>query len=174
MSDQEPDERDESAVGPSEPTALADLGQRFAARAIDTVLLLGVFVMLLPIPLFDTVLRIPTLSPFGPDSSARRLISNIVWAGIVVAYFAAMESLRGRTVGKMLVKIKVEGPDGGNPSLQMAIKRNIWYAFGVIPFIGDWALILVAVYIAATIGQSASNTGWHDAFAGGTQVVKSG
>jgi len=32
----------------------------------------------------------------------------------------------------------------------------------------------VVIYIAITISQSDTNTGWHDTFAGGTRVIKAG
>jgi hypothetical protein len=33
------------------------------------------------------------------------------------------------------------------------------------------AELAAAIYIAVTISQSPTNTGWHDTFAGGTRVV---
>ena len=45
---------------------------------------------------------------------------------INLGYFGLMESTRGQTVGKMLMKLHVEGASGGKPTLEEAVKRNIW------------------------------------------------
>jgi hypothetical protein len=72
--------------------------------------------------------------------------------------------------------------DGNAPSVEQAIRRNIWVAFGiagVVPIIGGLigslaqlgAVVMVAVGIAD--GKSGGR-GWHDRFAGGTLVVAAG
>ena len=85
-----------------------------------------------------------------------------------------MESSGGQTVGKMMMRLKTEGPDGENPSLEMAIRRNLWIALGIIPVFGGLAALGAAIYIAVTISQSPARTGWHDTFAGGTRVIQTG
>ena len=111
---------------------------------------------------------------FGGGLTTGGFVAGLVWGAIVIGYFALMESTRGQTVGKMLMKLKTEGPDGENPSLEMAIKRNIWLALSIIPIIGGLAQLGAVIYIAVTISQSPTHTGWHDTFAGGTRVIKTG
>ena len=63
-----------------------------------------------------------------------------------------------------------------------ALRRNAWVALGilgVIPLVGTFlsglaqlaAMILIAVGIS---GDTVGRRGWHDTFAGGTQVIKIG
>ena len=111
-------------------------------------------------------------------------LSAIIQAALFLAYFAFLESNRGQTVGKMILKLRTYGPDGvSNPTMQQAIKRNGYAALGVlsiIPFIGwfflGWAAPLAAViFIAITLNSDQPNhQGWHDKFAGGTQVKQIG
>jgi hypothetical protein len=81
----------------------------------------------------------------------------------------------------MLLKLQTRGPDGGNPTFEQALKRNAFTAIGVlgiIPFMGFLAGLLslaAVIMIAVTISNNtATRRGWHDDFAGGTQVVKIG
>ena len=102
---------------------------------------------------------------------------------ISLGYFAFFESSRGATIGKQLMKLKVVGPDGAsNPTMEQAVRRNIFLAFGlasIVPFVGSIigglgqlvAVIMIAVGINSdTVGRQA----WHDKFAGGTRVLKIG
>lgn len=109
-------------------------------------------------------------------------VSSLLSAVISLGYFVLMESSRGQTVGKMLLKVKTFGPDGALPTTEEAVKRNAWTALnvlGVIPVVGSTLgglLMLGAViYILVTINNNtASRQGWHDTFAGGTTVIKVG
>jgi uncharacterized RDD family membrane protein YckC len=107
----------------------------------------------------------------GAAFSLATLVGSIIGAAISIGYFAFLESSRGQTIGKMLLRIRVEGPAGGNPTLEQAIRRNAWLALSIVPWIGGLAQFGVAIYIAVTISQGRA---WHDAFAGGTRVVKAG
>jgi uncharacterized RDD family membrane protein YckC len=108
---------------------------------------------------------------FGFDFGVGSLIASIVTAILTIAYFALMESNMGQTVGKMAMSLRTEGPGGGKPTLEQAVKRNAWYALAIIPFIGGLAQLAIIIYIAVTISQSVAKVGWHDTFAGGTRVV---
>ena len=151
----------------------ADLMTRFLARLIDSVLLWAVFMVVLVPIIVATIFS--TASGFGGifgGFSLSGIIVGLVWVAIVIAYFAYFESSRGQTFGKMIMKIKTEGPDGQNPTFEMSAKRNIFYALNIIPLIGGLALFGASIYIAYTINESPTNTGWHDTFAGGTRVMK--
>jgi uncharacterized RDD family membrane protein YckC len=156
----------------------ADLMTRFLAKLIDGILLMIVNFIIVTTLIFGVFFSTGMGSrggfmPFAGFSVAG-LIASVVTAVIWVGYFAFMESSKGQTVGKMLLKLEVRGPDGGNPSMEVAIKRNAWMALSIIPFIGGLAQLVVAIIIAVTINNSATNTGWHDEFAGGTSVIKVG
>jgi uncharacterized RDD family membrane protein YckC len=152
--------------------APGDLGNRFLARLIDHILL-GIVTFVIIVPLFIAAMftDVSGFDFFG-GFSAGSLVSGIVVAVIVIGYFSLMESQIGQTVGKMLLNLRTEGPAGGKPTFEQALKRNAWYALAIIPILGGLAQLAVAIYIAVTINNSATRTGWHDTFAGGTRVVK--
>ncbi|MGI9584849.1 MAG: RDD family protein, partial [Acidimicrobiia bacterium] len=95
---------------------------RFLARLIDG-LLLGflMFVIIVPI-VFVGIFGTSGYSAFTGIGISSILIS-VVFAAIVIGYFAYMESSRGQTVGKMVMKLKTVGPDGKNPTFVEAAKR---------------------------------------------------
>lgn len=144
----------------------AGLGIRFAARLLDSILLA------VTLSIVGAIFSLGNL--ISGDIDAGTIIFNALWVVVVVGYFALLESSRGQTIGKMVLRLRTVGPDGRNPTLEEAIRRNGWYALGIIPFIGGLAQLGVAIYIAVTISQSAMNVGWHDEFAGGTKVVPVG
>ncbi|MEN8041803.1 MAG: RDD family protein [Actinomycetota bacterium] len=168
MTDNTPVEPDNTAA---EGTG-AELMPRLLARLIDSVILSFVmFVVIVPI-VFVTILN-TSGNMFGGFGIGEFFIS-LVWIAIVIGYFAYLESSRGQTVGKMVMKLKVQGSDGQNPTFETAVKRNAFNAVGIIPVIGTLASLAAVLYIAYTINESPSNTGWHDEFAGGTQVISAG
>lgn len=123
MTNQRPGARDDATAGTPEDGAPADLGTRFLTRLIDFALLwvvyLVVIVPIVVIAIFSGSYG-GAIGGFGIDG----LIAGVLLAAMVIGYFAVMESSRGQTVGKMVMKLKTEGPDGGNPSLEMAISAT--------------------------------------------------
>jgi uncharacterized RDD family membrane protein YckC len=161
----------------------ADLMTRFLARLIDYVILFVVNLVLVTVLIVGAIMGDTAgFGGIGATNFAAGAVSSVVVAIIYVGYFSILESSRGQTVGKMAMKIKVLGPDGGNPTMAEAVKRNAWAGLGVlgvVPFIGGFIgglLQLAAViYIAVTINNTvATRQGWHDEFAGGTRVVRIG
>jgi uncharacterized RDD family membrane protein YckC len=148
-----------------------NLGDRFVARFIDG-LIVGVVVVI-----FNFVLAVISNSWLLTG-----FISAVVTAALYLGYFAYFESSRGQTIGKQVMKLKVFGPDRvSNPTLEQAIRRNIYMGFGVlriIPFIGGvlsgLAGIAAAIVIAVNINSDPQRQHWFDKFAGGTQVIKIG
>jgi uncharacterized RDD family membrane protein YckC len=114
-------------------------------------------------------------------SCAGGAISGVITAALYLGYFTLMESRNGQTLGKMLLKLQTQGPDGATPTTEQALKRNFWVALGilgVIPVvgapIGGLAELVIVIVIAVTISNSPTRQGWHDNLAGGTKVVKIG
>ena len=171
-------------AAPQAPQAMSGIGQpadlvtRFLAKLIDWVLLVIVyFVVFVPI-VFISILSTSVGSfggfGFGGFSGMGFLVS-LIGALIWIGYFAYLEANRGQTLGKMLMKIQVRGPDGQNPTMEHAFKRNAWMLLSIIPIIGGLAQFVVAIIIAVTINSNVpSRKGWHDEFAGGTSVIKIG
>ncbi|MGV9666754.1 RDD family protein [Nocardia niigatensis] len=133
-----------------------DLWTRFAARIIDS-LIIGI-----PGAIIEALLP-----------------NNIAWAWsvllpvILFGYFILMETQQGgQTLGKKILGLRVVGPGGGPIDPATSAKRNLYIIVQLIPCLG-WLIGLgMAIYIAITIEQDPNKQGWHDKFAGGTQVLK--
>ncbi|GAB3252940.1 RDD family protein [Nocardioides dilutus] len=163
------------AQGVPRPGELVD---RFLAKLIDGVILGVIYAIIAGIVGGALI----TGYRSGSEVYFYYLIIGVLSAVLYTGYFAYMESSRGQTVGKIVMKLKVFGPDGvSNPTMEQAIRRNIWAAAGiisVIPFVW-WlsglaqlaAVILIAVGIN---GDPVKRQHWFDKFAGGTQVMKIG
>jgi uncharacterized RDD family membrane protein YckC len=80
------------------------------------------------------------------NSYAANALSSAISAVISLGYFTLMESWRGQTLGKMLVKLETRGPGGGRPTTEQALKRN---SFTAIPVFG---VILVIPIVGAILG----------------------
>ena len=158
-----------------------ELLPRFLARLIDYILLAVVFV---PIYFILSAIIYSGFSNSFGEYFIFYTLEAVIQAALYVGYFSLMESSRGQTVGKMLMKLKTFGPDGvSNPTTNEAVKRNLFTGLGIlsiIPFIGwfflGWAAPLAAaIFIAVTLNSDQPNhQGWHDKFAGGTRVMQIG
>ncbi|RHW28198.1 RDD family protein [Nocardioides immobilis] len=159
----------------------AELLNRFLARLIDHILIGVVYV---PIYIILSAIIYSGFSNSFGEYFIFYTLTAILQAALFLAYFTLLESNRGQTVGKMIMKLRTYGPDGvSNPTVQQAAKRNAYSALGVlsiIPFIGwfflGWAAPIAAmIFIAVTLNNDQPNhQGWHDKFAGGTQVKQIG
>ncbi|MFC8384926.1 RDD family protein [Nocardia sp. NPDC057272] len=58
------------------------------------------------------------------------------------------------------------------PDLVESAKRNAYMLLNLIPWLGGLLWFIAAIGIAVTVSSSPSKQGWHDKFAGGTQLVK--
>lgn len=159
----------------------ADLLMRFLARLIDYVLLWIVTVLVVSMIVIGTLMG-GGGGYLGTGSTyATGAVSAVLTAAIYLGYFTLMEARLGQTVGKMLLKLQTQGPGGGRPTLEQALRRNLWVALGLlglIPVVGGiigWLAQLAAmIAIAVTINNSPTRQGWHDHFGGGTRVIKIG
>ncbi|MDP3969496.1 MAG: RDD family protein [Nocardioides sp.] len=180
-----------NSATPSMPGSLLD---RFLARLLDGVLL-AVVVWGIVATLFTSILIGGGL---GYGSGAYFVLGTLVaLAGLAInfGYYIFLETRQGQTLGKMVMKLRVQGPDGQHPTVGQSLRRNAFMAvgvvgtvagdiLGVIPVVGGFlgglvsALIGLAglalvIYIAYTINEdSTARQGWHDKFAGGTRVLK--
>ena len=108
------------------------------------------------------------------------LIIGVLSSVLYLGYFAYMESSRGQTIGKMVMKLKVvrsrrrEQPDhgAGRPPQHLARRRPrsrivpfVGYLLGGLASLG--AVILIAIGINS---DTVKRQHWFDTFAGGTQV----
>jgi uncharacterized RDD family membrane protein YckC len=159
---------------PSFPTAgrPGDLGARFVAKLIDGLLValaLSVVSAVLGLAAFGMGMR----SGYGTD-----LLSTLTSTAVVVGYYAFLESTRGQTVGKMILRLRVQNLEGENPTMEQALRRNAYLAIsliGILPLVGAFitglAMLTAVIYVAVTINDDTqTRRGWHDRF-GDTQVV---
>jgi uncharacterized RDD family membrane protein YckC len=161
----------------------ADLLMRFLARLIDFILL-GIVNSIIALIIVAGAFGLSggNTYGFGPRLSyGATALSAVIASVLYLGYFTLMESGNGRTIGKMLLKLQTQGPDGSTPTREQALKRNFWVALGilgVIPVvggvIGSVAELAIVILIAVTIHRSPIREGWHDKLAGGTRVVKTG
>jgi uncharacterized RDD family membrane protein YckC len=164
----------------------ADLGPRFLARLLDFILL-GVVGGIIGSTIVAGMVMGADASVFSTYgigrsvSYAANAVTSVISALIALAYFSLLEAYRGQTLGKMLLKLQTQGPGGGHPTMGEALRRNAFTAIpvlGIIPVLGAFSglLSLIAlITIAITIRRdTTTHRGWHDDFAGGTTVVRTG
>ncbi|WP_067825691.1 RDD family protein [Nocardia inohanensis] len=134
----------------------ADVGIRLGARIIDG------FIVGIPMGI---------IGAFLPNSLT--VVWSILTALAMFGYFVGMEVAQGATFGKQLLKLKVLAPGGGTLDPVTSAKRNLFMLAGIIPwFIGSLIEVGLAIWVAVSINQDPNKQGWHDKFAGGTQVIK--
>jgi uncharacterized RDD family membrane protein YckC len=132
--------------------------ERFLARLIDFLIFILVAIVL--------YVAFPT-----------NWVVSIIWTLLAIAYYAYLESSQGATVGKKVLKMRVLGPTGGNPTMEQSLRRNSWLflgllsGFAVLGFLSGLAQIAACIAIAVTANSDPLKRGWHDKFAG-TTVVK--
>lgn len=156
-----------------------ELLDRFLARLIDGVLL-GIAYSILS-AIFSPIFRRGLVYSTG-EIFLYSLFLSISFVAVAIGYFAYLESTRGQTLGKMLMRLEVHGPDGSLPTMEQAVRRNAFYAIQlitIIPFvgwvIGPLASLTVVILIAVSINNDPDRRqGYHDQFAGGTYVLKRG
>ncbi len=175
MSYTPPPPPDPSAYGvPQTGARPAELLDRFVARLIDGLLLAVVYVFIGVVLVAGVVLG-------GVDSNiAVSFVTTIILVALELGYFVYFESSRGQTVGKMIMKLRVLGAAGANPTPEESLRRNLWMAIGLVGFIpiigllSGLAQLGAVIAIAVTIsGDTVLRQGWHDKFAG-TRVIKQG
>ena len=137
---------------------------RLLARIIDGL------VLLIPNLLISAVIGGEGYPMGGFD--AGDYIASVVTTAIGIAYFAFMESRFGATLGKQALGFVVAAPQGGYPTPEQALRRNLWNALGLVPVLGSIITFIFAIVIGTSIANDANGRGPHDRFAGGTMVMK--
>ena len=157
--------------GPVAGARPAELLDRFVARFIDGIIIGIVYAIVASI--INAILN---------SGLVAGMINAVIGAIIYLGYFGFMESTNGRTIGKQVMKLRVLGPNGGNPTMEQAVRRNIWMGFGILgivpilgTIVGALASLIAVIMIAVGISNDTVNRqAWHDKFAGGTRVIKEG
>jgi uncharacterized RDD family membrane protein YckC len=167
-------------AGPLPGARPGELLDRFLARLVDGLLLAVVDGIVVTGIVVGAIMGGSGGFPYGASGYAAAAVSSVLSAALHLAYFGWLESAGGQSIGKAVMRLRVLGPQGGNPTLEQALRRNCWVAFGVlgvVPVVGGLVggLATLAAVILIVIGISTDKVGrrgWHDRFAGGTRVVK--
>ena len=139
---------------------------RLGARIIDGL------VLLIPNMILAVLLTDETSAGFGGVGNDENILYLIVSTLLGYGYAVWLEASRGQTVGKMALGLKTIGPDGRVPTQAVALRRNAWLLFGLVPIIGGILSFVAAVAIGVTIANDPFKRGTHDNFAGGSAVVR--
>lgn len=115
----------------------ADLGERFIAIIIDTIIL-AVVAAIISIPI--GILSFPFANPLGFFLGGYQFLSWLLW----IAYFTYFEGTSGQTLGKQLMKIKVVEINGKPIQYDKAIIRNILRIIDWLPFLYIIGVVLIA------------------------------
>lgn len=147
-------------LGNGSKRQLASLGGRLGARILDWTLIAMVSWLLGRVGV--GIASLDVLSVWGV------LGMIVMFCVIILSYEVTMIALKGQTVGKMIVGIKVvRGIDGEIPSWGESIKRWLVPQLPVlVPLIGF--LLILVVYVSCVFDDR--RQGWHDK-AAGTFVV---
>ncbi len=137
----EPEKPTEERLEPGETSAvIAAPGRRLGAAFLDAMLLAAIVLAILA-----ATGRYPTSASF---TDSARLLAGLWWFLLVSClYTVPMTALRGQTVGKMALRIRVAAlPDGGAPGFARAFIR--WFvplAMNIVPGLGLIAYVWILV-----------------------------
>lgn len=153
--------------GPA-PTGLEPIGPwlRLVARIVDGLILF------IPTLIISLVIGGTGSNAFGGELGFRSFVATVLTTALTFGYYVYLESERGQTLGKQILKLKVIGPDGNHPTTEESAKRNAWLLLSILPVLGGLAQFVLVIVIAVTINSDPFKRGWHDNFAGGTAVVR--
>jgi len=163
-------------------TRPGELGERFLARLIDSVLLAVVNALIVGFLIVGAIFGTSGGMGFGGAGDyAASAVAAVLSTAIYLAYYAYFDTTQGRTVGKMVMKLRVVGEGGGKPTIEESLKRNCWMALsllGVVPLIGGLvgglAQLVAVIMIAVGINNdNVRRQAWHDKLAA-THVLKEG
>lgn len=126
------------------PFDTAGVGTRSLAKLID-IILLGI--ALIPIGILISALS--TVLSLSTDFDLPSVLVGIVWivfAFVPIMYFTATEYwIRGQTVGKKILKLRVIADDGKHPSFSSVFLRNLVQFIDLLP--GCFLVGLIAIFV---------------------------
>ena len=132
---------------------LASKGQRFGNYIVDYIVTSGITWMVL-IPMMFT--SSDFTDPYGEPSGAGTALSYLVSFSLMIAYYAVMEKVTGKTLGKMVTGTRVVREDGSEISWGQAWGRSLARLIPFEPF---------------SVLFSGDAVGWHDSMPN-TRVIK--
>jgi uncharacterized RDD family membrane protein YckC len=135
---------------------LASKGQRFVNYLIDGIIIsILMYAIIIPMTI-SSVSSMDYSDPYAQPEMPNIGLMYLLIFGLWIGYYAIMEKLLGKTIGKMASSTRVVREDGGPISWGQAIGRS---AARLIPF------------EAFSVLFSNKGVGWHDSLPG-TRVIK--
>lgn len=142
----------------------ASLGKRIGAYLIDAIILI-VALLIVFIPL-GIGMGVAGMGDGG--NFFTQWLGGLLGAGIFYAYFVFLEGSRGQTLGKMLLGMKVVGPNGAAIDYAQAAKRRFPFIIGSlipIPILNSLVGFAIVIAILVTVVSDDANRGFHDKWA---------
>lgn len=128
----------------SVPTSSAvGVGYRFLALIIDALLLL---LITCPLSIISFVANDGETADFSGISAVMNCLGLLVFLG----YFIGMETLRGATVGKMALGLKVVKTDGSQPDWGTSVVRNLLRFVDTFPYFIPYLLGAILIWSSPT------------------------
>ena len=172
-----------ATYGTGENAELAGAGSRLGARLIDTVIFAIVAIVLLIVLLIVVV-----VASFGDlvgdlvddtvdddaieEASEGFIVVSIMVMAVGMLYEVSLTALKGQTLGKMAVRIRVVSAESGSlPGWGKAFGR--WFVLSIVGVFGLWIPFvgLLALVVYASLLWDKRRQGWHDK-AAKTLVIK--
>ena len=133
---------------------------RFLARLIDGILI-GIVNAIIVTIIVVGLIGFDGASSFGYGGGyAASILSAAIGVVINLGYFVFMETSQGKTLGKMAMKLHVEGASGGKPTVEESLRRNWWLALpllAVVPFVGGLIGGVIELVVVIMIAVQISN-----------------
>ncbi|WP_344112234.1 RDD family protein [Kribbella alba] len=143
---------------------IATLGSRALARIIDSVILTVVVYILWAVILGGTSAAVTNADGTVSDGAAGGIIGAffaafLITVALTIAYEVVLTAVKGQTLGKMMMGIKVvRSGDGQVPGFGPSFMRWLLPIIGaLICFVGQ-----ILVYLSPLFDSSGRMQGWHD------------
>ncbi len=111
------------------------IGTRFVAQIVD-----GIVLLIVNYALGAAIAGTPSYDFYGPEAYPLLGAGSLIF----LAYFVILEGMRGATIGKMVMKIKVVREDGSPCGLGPAVIRNILRIVDALPFLYIIGIIFIS------------------------------
>lgn len=153
-------------LGTGEQLELAEPGARLRAKIIDLKILVAVVVGCIIVVLLALA---ADRSNTGVGVVGGVVLASMILGLVSLLYDPVLVAIRGQTVGKMAMRIRVVCADNGElPGWGRSFGR--WAVPGALLFVPGVG-VLLALVCFASLTWDPSRRGWHDRLAG-TVVVK--
>lgn len=141
---------DDQQAPPDAPAGSGDLLRRGLARLLDEIIV-GIIL---------------GLSLFAAGASFESLVFRVAPTVVLLAYYLYFEVQHATTPAKLLLGLRLSSTEGRRVTVRQSFVRNWWIVFHLVPQVGLFLVLGVAIYIAITISDDARNRGFHDRMAG--------